>query len=166
MSPATLHWVLDTNVVLDWLVFADPALTGLTQAVQHGQIVLHAHPLSVAELQRVLDYPLLKLDRQRQTDCLVRYQSITQPVPVATHFAADNLLLPADFPLCKDPDDQLFLALAWHLKADALISRDKALLALRKRAARFELAICDVAYCRAVLTEFITRHQSPDNQHI
>ena len=50
-------------------------------------------------------------------------------------------LLPADFPRCRDADDQHFLALAYHAKADGLLTKDRELLRLKKRAARFGVTI-------------------------
>jgi hypothetical protein len=41
-----LKLVLDTNVVLDWLVFNDPALASLTATVQDGDAILLTHPAS------------------------------------------------------------------------------------------------------------------------
>lgn len=50
--------------------------------------------------------------------------------------------LPA-LPRCSDPDDQKFLELAVAQRADALLSKDKAVLKLRRRALRdFGLRIC------------------------
>lgn len=132
--------VLDTNAVLDWLVFADPMLFGLTEALNAGQVRLVGHPAIVDELRRVLGYPALKLDSLRQSDALARYQShLVQPV-LPTEFSDQNLLLPEGFPRCRDLDDQIFLALAYHTGA-VLLSRDKAVLKLAKRTRRFGVHI-------------------------
>jgi predicted nucleic acid-binding protein len=58
-----------------------------------------------------------------------------------TGYGLDNLLLPAGFPNCRDTDDQHFLALAYHARADGLLTKDRQLLRLRKRAARFGVTI-------------------------
>ncbi|MGC3982511.1 MAG: putative toxin-antitoxin system toxin component, PIN family [Steroidobacteraceae bacterium] len=140
MSTA-LKLVLDTNVVLDWLVFADALSTGFDKALQDERIILHTHPLTLAELERVLNYPILKLDSERQAQTLARYKSLGISNALATGFTANDLQLPDGFPQCKDVDDQVFLALAYHTQADALITRDKAVLALRKRARKFGVKI-------------------------
>lgn len=137
----TLKLVLDTNVVLDWLVFNDPALGWLTRAVQDGDAVIPTHPAALDELHRVLNYPTLKLDAHQQAAIYGHYQTLTTTAALPAGFSQQNLLTPAGFPQCRDRDDQLFLALAWHTQADALISRDKALLMLRKRAAKFGVKI-------------------------
>lgn len=136
-----LKLVLDTNVVLDWLVFNDPALASLTHAVQDGNAVLPTHPAALDELHRVLNYPTLKLAANQQAAIFARYRTLTTPAILPAGFSPQNLLTPAGFPQCRDRDDQLFLALALHTQADALISRDKALLALGKRAAKFGVKI-------------------------
>lgn len=139
----TIKLVLDTNVVLDWLVFNDAALASLTDSVQDGRVVLLTHPVAIDELHRVLNYPIMQLDAQRQAGILANYQAQTVATNVPVDFSLQNLHLPAGFPHCRDPDDQVFLALAWHSQAEALVSRDKAVLALRKRTAKFGVKIMD-----------------------
>jgi predicted nucleic acid-binding protein len=53
-------------------------------------------------------------------------------------------MLPPGFPRCRDPDDDHFLALAHHAAADALVSKDRAVLKLRRRARKFGVRILDV----------------------
>lgn len=148
----TFKLVLDTNVVLDWLVFNDAALASLTESAQDGRVVLLTHQVAIDELQRVLNYPIMQLDAQRQAEILARYKVQTAAANVPVDFSLQNLHLPAGFPYCRDPDDQMFLAIAWHSQADALVSRDKAVLALRKRAAKFGVKIVDVATVAALLS--------------
>lgn len=145
--------ILDTNVVLDWLVFNDPALQSLKDAVQKGQVLLYSHRDTLNELRRVLNYPALRLRAIRQSAVLAQYQSLTREADSPAEFSPQNLLTPPGFPLCRDADDQLFVALALHCKVEALISRDKRVLALRKRAAKFSLRIMDVAQLNAILTQ-------------
>ena len=136
-----LTLVLDTNVVLDWLVFRRPALIDFTNAVNHGDVLLLSHEATLVELRRVLNYPVLKLNAQRQSEVYSVYQSVCRAAKVPDEFGMNNLLLPEGFPQCRDPDDQLFLALAFHSRADALVSRDKQVLALRKKALKLGVTI-------------------------
>ncbi len=147
-----LKLVLDTNVVLDWLVFNDPALGLLNSIVQGDLLVLYSHTSTLDELRRVLAYPALKRDASQQAAVLARYQAVTTPAVLPAGFSPENLLTPTAFPQCRDHDDQLFLALAMHTHADALVSRDRALLSLRKRAAKFGVKIVDVAQMQAMLS--------------
>ena len=149
---STLRLVLDTNVVLDWLLFTDPLLDSLTHAVSAQQASLLTHTHALNELQRVLGYDVFKLNDARQATLFQQYRHQVRDYELPADFALNNLLLPPNFPACKDPDDQPFLALAYHAHADALVTRDKALLALRKRARKFGVIIVDVRQLPAFLT--------------
>jgi putative PIN family toxin of toxin-antitoxin system len=149
----TFRLVLDTNVILDWLLFADPLLDSLTLALASQQVSLLTHTPALNELQRVLGYDVFKLDGSRQAMLFQQYRHQARNFELPAGFAVDNLLLPPNFPICKDPDDQPFLALAYHAQADALVTRDKALLALRKRARKFGVVIMDIRQLPAMLTQ-------------
>ena len=114
--------VLDTNVWLDLLVFDDPA----AQALRDGghDIVIDAP--CAAELERVLGYPLGKwtLAPERRAACLAACLRMCRSVQAGSA---------AGLPRCEDPDDQKFLALAAAAGADALVTKDEALLRLRGR---------------------------------
>jgi putative PIN family toxin of toxin-antitoxin system len=143
-----LTFVLDTNVVLEWLVFNESSLLEFTYAVKAGRVHVLTHDGVRDELRRVLNYPALKLHTTRQDEVYRVYESLCQEATVPTGFNAQNLLLPDGFPDCRDPDDQLFLALALHTNADALVSRDRAVLALRKKARKFGVVILDLEQLR------------------
>ena len=132
--------VLDTNVVLDWLVFANADALGLTAAEATGGVQVMLHQAMLDELTRVLGYPLLKLDESRRAEVLASYRAQGVQAGVPKAFNGDHLMLPEGFPRCRDPDDQVFLAVAYHAQA-ALVSRDKAVLKLIKRAGRFGVQI-------------------------
>jgi putative PIN family toxin of toxin-antitoxin system len=132
--------VLDTNAVLDWLVFADPCLEGLSAAMRAGEVEVLGHPLVLDELRRVLAYPLLNLDTVRQAQVLADYHALLTQAELPAEFGSDHYMLPEGFPRCRDPDDQVFLALAYHAQA-VLVSRDKVVLKLAKRVRRFGVQI-------------------------
>ena len=60
--------VLDTNVWLDWLVFADSTIAPLKAAHASGRLSIVRDAAGEAELERVLDYkaikPLVGADRR------------------------------------------------------------------------------------------------------
>ena len=118
--------VLDTNVVLDLLVFDDPATPALQQALQAGQLQWIATPVRRAELARVLAYPHLvgRLDYYHLSaaEVLAGFDRLVQLVEVAPKAPMN----------CKDPDDQKFIDLAVAHRA-RLLSKDHAVLKLRKR---------------------------------
>lgn len=139
-----LRFVFDTNVVIDWLVFDDDYLQRLRERIAANEIVVLRNALALDELTRVLGYDALKLAAVRQAEVRSHYLARTSEVAMPAGFTASSLLLPERFPKCRDRDDDAFLALAFHSQATALITRDKALLKLKKRARRFDVAVLNV----------------------
>ena len=121
--------VLDTNVVLDWLVFEDPAFRPLAQRLEGGAWAWHATPAMRAELADVL--PRLRW-RGSTLDCECTLTIFDRRVRIV-----DAMVAPpsqAALRSCRDPDDQKFLDLACHLPARWLFSRDRALLEMARAA--------------------------------
>lgn len=143
--------VLDTNVVLDWLVFDDPSIRVLVDCIDLGRVTALATKQTIDELRRVLGYPLRKLDAQQAQHVFERFEGAVQSVPMPPSFARDHLMLPSGFPRCRDSDDDVFLALTYHAKADALVTKDKALLKLRKKALRFGVRIAALSELGAIM---------------
>lgn len=124
MTGQTPHRVvLDTNAVLSALLFTSGRLAWLRRAWQHGQLRPLTCKETVSELLRVLAYPKFRLTTQDQQDLLADFLPHTEAV-----------LLPRcwpELPNCRDQKDQVFLVLAHVGKAEALITGDTDLLALR-----------------------------------
>jgi putative PIN family toxin of toxin-antitoxin system len=137
--------VLDTNVVLDWLLFDHASVHALRDRIRDGRITVMTYPAAVAELRRVLGYRQFELDEARQAELIARYYAQTHPVPDEERVRIDRMELPKAFPQCRDPDDNHFLALTWHAKADALVTKDKRVLKCRRRALAFGFTILTVA---------------------
>lgn len=120
--------VLDTNVVLDLLLFADPDTGSLRAALQAKQVRWIATAVMREELARVLTYEhiMKRMDfYQRNADgLLAAFDAQARLVEVAPKAAMN----------CKDPDDQKFIDLAVAHGA-LLLSKDNAVLKLRKRLA-------------------------------
>ena len=133
--------VLDTNVVLDCLVFCDSATRDLTAAIEARRVQALVHQHALDELERVLAYPQCRLALTEQRQVLDRYLAAATLAPMPDGFSRDTLLLPPGFPHCRDRDDEPFLALAYHTRADGLVTKDKAVLKLRRKAQRFGVAI-------------------------
>jgi len=120
--------VLDTNIVLDVLVFDDAAAQPLRDALAAGTLRWLTTAAMRDELQRVLGYPqiLPRLAHRALSaaDVLRRFDSLARRVEP-----------PGKAPVsCKDQDDQKFVDLAVAHRA-VLLSKDGAVLALRKRLA-------------------------------
>ncbi len=118
--------VLDTNIVLDLLVFDDPAVQSLRLALADGKVRWLATSAMREELLRVLDYPKIKVRlAHRQLDAaqvLRQFDAQARVVDVADRTK----------PTCGDPDDQKFIDLAVAHQA-TLLSKDHAVLCLKKR---------------------------------
>ena len=138
ITPATVHSVVvDTNIVLDLLVFADPATQALRDALTAGAVTWLATTTMRDELARVLDYPALQRPMAARTmrpeQVLSRYDACCQIQPQAARCMVR----------CSDPDDQLFIDLAVAHRA-MLLSKDKAVLRLRKRLAVLSVPVLSV----------------------
>lgn len=130
-----LRLVLDTNVWLDWLVFDDPSMAPLKAAVQEGRAEILIDAACEAELARVLAYDLGRhsIDADAQAACLAVCRGVAQSI---NHEKAPN---GAALPRCEDPADQIFLEAALAARADYLVTKDRALLALGRRALPFRI---------------------------
>lgn len=128
-----LRIVLDTNVVLDLFHFADPAVRPIRAALAAGEAECVADAATLEELARVLTYPQFGMSAEAGAALLAAYGDLVRAAPPA----AGN---PPLLPRCRDPDDQKFLELAARTGADLLVSKDKALLRLRRRCSGFRIA--------------------------
>ena len=134
-SPCGDHGiVLDTNVVLDWLVFSDTRAQRIAQAVSSGAVAWLATDGMLAEAMRMFAHPSLarwRPDVDAATATCLRHARL-----VATPSAPLGA-----WPRCTDRDDQPFVELAIAERARWLVSRDRALLKLRRRMAGFGVAV-------------------------
>lgn len=120
--------VIDTQVLMDWLVFRDARVQALTAAVTGGAVRWLVAPAMRDEIRHVLGRDvaasfapdLAFIEAQFDTHALAVDAPPAQP--------------PASRLVCRDPDDQKFIDLALAAGARWLVSRDKAVLALAKRA--------------------------------
>ena len=125
-------WVLDTNVVLDWLVFDDASMQLPAARLRAGR----ARWLSCPAMRAELDDVLARAAFTQRGAFHAGLHAL-----LAAHATA--LVDPtATAPLrCRDADDQVFLDLAVQHRATLLLTRDRALLELAPRAAGLGLRI-------------------------
>jgi len=122
--------VIDTQSILDWQLFGNPLCTDWQAELQPTRWTWLATTAMRDELSHVLDRftarGLAPTWPGTATSVLAHFDQHVQlqPVPV----------LPLGTPRCTDRDDQKFIDLAIATGA-LLLSRDKAVLKLRKRAA-------------------------------
>ena len=119
--------VLDTQVVLDWLVFRDAGCAALAADLERRAVRWIATLPMLEEIDHVLARGVAaawRPDRAAIAQAFERHGTlVAAPAAVA-------------LPLrCTDPDDQMFIDLAVVRAVPWLVTRDRALLALRRRAA-------------------------------
>jgi uncharacterized protein len=133
LTSALPRVVLDTNVVLDWLLFSEPSVAELAAAVMHGRVRWLATAAMRDEMAHVLGRGLAAAhgaDPAGLAAAWDRHCTEHPPAPpVAAHLR------------CTDTDDQKFIDLALAVGARWLISHDRAVLKLRRRAAQHGLTI-------------------------
>jgi len=121
--------VLDTNVVLDWLLFRDTRCAGLAGPLRSGHWRWHATPSMRGELASVVRRPALQRWAPDCEHILSIFDSLTNLCDEAPSAAGATGRLRSN-----DPDDQKFIDLAVSVKATWLFSRDRALLRLARPA--------------------------------
>ncbi len=114
--------VLDTNTLVSALLFREGRLGWLRRAWQAGHLRPLACRATLTELMRVLAYPRFHLGREEIEELLADF------VPYAE--TAPNPDVAVAGPRCRDPDDQVFLALAIAAGPEALVTGDLDLLDL------------------------------------
>ena len=132
-----MRLVLDTQIWLDWLVFDEPAVAGLRAAVGSARAEVLIDSGCLAELERVLAYPLGR--RVDAAACLAECQKIATNITPA---------VVDDLPVCRDPDDQKFVTLAAGAGADCLVTRDRELARLTRRCAPWFRIVPPGAFAR------------------
>lgn len=127
--------VLDTNAVLDWLVFEHPASLPIAEAIALMRVRWIVNAAVRGELAHVLERGVVdrwRPDLSRLWDAWERHATpLEQACPSPAHRR----------PQCTDPDDQKFIDLALDHGARWLITRDRAVLKLARRTRALGLAI-------------------------
>jgi putative PIN family toxin of toxin-antitoxin system len=122
VSQAPVRAVLDTNVLVSALLFANGRLSWLRPCWQSGQLVPVLAQPTALELLRVLAYPKFRLgpqDRERLLEDLLPWcESWSGPI------LSSELRV-------RDVHDQVFLDLALAAATPVLVSGDADLLALQ-----------------------------------
>jgi len=126
--------VIDTNCLVSALVFSRGRFAWLCEAWQSGRCVPLVSRDTVCELLRVLNYPKFELGRDEQEALLAEFLPYVETVRIETP--------PHGLPDVRDADDLIFLALAAIAEADALVSGDGDLYAVKTE---FPIPIMTVA---------------------
>ena len=132
--PSPVEVVLDTNVVLDWLVFDDAAMRPVGRLIESRTWRWVLSPVMWNEIADVLSRPALSARVGDPAGLLRRIASLGQLVAEPTPVNSADLV-------CADPDDQPFIDLAVARAVPLLLTRDKALLALTLSAGRIGVRV-------------------------
>jgi predicted nucleic acid-binding protein len=119
--------------LLDIFVFNDERAHHLKKVLFDKSTHFVASQKTIEEFADVISRPLFKLDEQTQVAILAQWQSIVEQQD-------DSNLAPAPW-TCQDPDDQIFLDLAYQLRPSILISKDNVVLQTASRAASEDILI-------------------------
>ncbi len=125
--------VIDTQVLLDWLVFADASVAPWVSAIERDEVRWIACLAMRAEFAHMVAHPQFarwQPESERALSIFDRHAEM-RPDPAAS---SPRLR-------CRDADDQVFIDLALEHRASWLLTRDKALLALARRARPLGLEI-------------------------
>jgi len=125
--------VFDTNVLLDLFVFNDFRALHLKQDLIDGKIDALASPKTLAEFADVVARPLFALSAEQQEQITLQWHGLARIIP-------DEALTKAPW-TCQDPDDQVFLDLAYSNKPCTLMSKDNEVLRFCKKAANDQVLI-------------------------
>jgi putative PIN family toxin of toxin-antitoxin system len=117
--------VLDTNCIVSALLFSKGSLSWLRDAWMRQRFIPLVSQDTANELIRVLNYPKFQLDKNEQEIILADFLPYAEVVHIK--------IVPENLPKLQDPGDLIFLELAVYGKADALISGDAHLLAVKSQ---------------------------------
>jgi putative PIN family toxin of toxin-antitoxin system len=117
--------VLDTNCLVSALILSRGRFAWLREAWQAKRLIALASHDTVSELLRVLAYPKFKLTRDEQETLLADF------VPYVETVKIDQT--PEGLPEIRDADDIIFLILTAVGCADALVSGDGDIQAIRNQ---------------------------------
>lgn len=135
----TTDIILDTNVVLDWLVFEHSSGLAVGRAVTTGAVRWIVSPPMQEELidvlGRLLTLPTLTRWSARNAPALAGMRAWAHPVPAPAPLPHGERLR------CTDPDDQCFIDLAISRRTPSLLTRDHALRRLARRARPLGVAV-------------------------
>ena len=118
--------MLDTNVILDLLVFKDPTAEPIRHLLDAKLVDAVRSEASMLELIDVIQRPMFKLSREEQDIILQAWESVTRLL--------ENAAIESAPFTCRDLDDQIFLDMAYSIRPALLLSKDLLVLELRTRA--------------------------------
>ncbi len=137
VATAVPEVVLDTNVALALWLFQDPTLSALRRALGTGHLRWIVSPVLLQELQ----HEIRPLRCERYGSTAEAVLALVNGVARVTVANVDASRAQAMGLRCTDPNDQMFIDLAVTRRVPWLLSRDRAVLKLRRKALSHGLQI-------------------------
>jgi len=131
--------VLDTNVILDLLVFQDPAAEVIQTVLDAKLVDAVRTEASMLELMDVIQRPNFKLSKEQQQIILKQWES-------SSRLLENSAIEPAPF-TCRDLDDQVFINMAYSIRPALVLSKDLRVLELRAVAKHHGIEITNQYDC-------------------
>jgi putative PIN family toxin of toxin-antitoxin system len=125
--------IFDTNVLLDIFVFNDFRAVHIKAALTEKRVKALATVKTIEEFADVISRPLFTLEQSAQERILSEWRNLAT-------IMQDETLISAPW-RCNDPDDQIFLDLAFTSKPCVLLSKDNELLKISKKASLESITI-------------------------
>ena len=137
-----MRLVLDTNSVLMPITRPGSSDGWLREAWEQQHIVPLTSNETESELIRTLHSPRFEIEQDQIMNVAAIYLDCCERIVVPDP--------PPETPICRDPNDQPFLILAYHAAADYLVTKDPDLLALKDES---EIPIVTLSELRAILRQ-------------
>ena len=125
--------IFDTNVLLDIFVFNDFRAVHIKAALTEKRVKALATVKMIEEFADVISRPLFALEQSAQERILSEWRNLAT-------IMQDETLISAPW-RCNDPDDQIFLDLAFTSKPCVLLSKDNELLKINRKASLESITI-------------------------
>lgn len=115
--------VIDTNVLVSAVILPGSRIGAILHHIRNSSFIPLYHSTTLAELVRVLNSSRIQKRFHPTADI------IQTTVELIVRYG--ELIIPTDhFELCRDPQDNIFLDIAYSGHADMIVSGDEDLLAL------------------------------------
>ena len=131
LGMSTPRLVIDTNVLLDLFVFADPRVATLHDDITSKQCLVFFCSQMLDEFRDVLGRAHFGLSDEDQNNILRYWQELGTQLTIE-HSAPVR---------CSDPDDLIFIDLAFQVRPAVLYSKDLALINLRSNLLDLEIEL-------------------------
>ena len=131
LGMSTPHLIIDTNVLLDLFVFTDPRVAALHDDITSKRCLVFFCREMLDEFRDVLGRAQFNLSDEDQNNILRYWQELGTQLTIK-HSAPVR---------CSDPDDQIFIDLAFQVRPAVLYSKDLALIDLRSNLLNLEIEV-------------------------